>query len=107
MALQRIGSLPSLPGGNAHYLSTLAGMLAWIEKRTITSRRDFTDWVVASQDVARSSVNNYVQTLFRLGVVEKASTGDYMHLGAWESISQRPDKRNPCQHPAGGAHARI
>lgn len=80
MALQRIGSLPSLPGGNAHYLSTLAGMLAWIEKRTITSRRDFTDWVVASQDVARSSVNNYVQTLFRLGVVEKASTGDYMQL---------------------------
>jgi hypothetical protein len=89
---QVIHALAPLPGGNGHYLSTLHEMLSWLKQHPGSSRGAFVKWVISQYGTSLASVNNYYQTLLKLGVIHRTRSGPIrltsLGIAALEAIGE-------------------
>lgn len=70
MTTDTFSSLTPLPGGTEAYLETLDEMLRFIASVPGRTRAEFIEWVTGRYSVGRTSMDGYIHTLLRLGVIE-------------------------------------
>ncbi|MEM9955028.1 MAG: restriction endonuclease [Chloroflexota bacterium] len=64
-------TLPLLPKNDANYLKTIELMLNFLNDEIYRTRQEFNEWIVDTFSCSKTSAKGYIQTLSRIGMVER------------------------------------